>query len=247
MAGLTEEQIAQLGPVLRSIMGSQDREFDHQSSMQNRSLSAQQSMHRASLANALRIAEMNNSTQRYGIDTVAETTRRGQDLDQQARRWQNALNYLQIGASLRGPQDYFQYANFARGASQTDFPAFLADLMANGGIPGTGSANGSTLPSFGAVNGPTPAPASIQGLAEQLRTGQMGTPGTGSGDSNDLLGSIDEIARNMHRLSRGSLEALTGTERALLQSGAEARGHDWPTLLERYMAAGIGQGDARAA
>lgn len=229
-----------LGPLLASIMGSQDREFEHQSSMQSRSLSAQQGMHSASLANALKIAKMNNSTQRYGIDVGAETARRGQDFDQEARRWQNALTYLQTAAQLRGPDDWLSYLNFSRGAANNGAPAFLQALMNGGGVQ-----------DFGAWGG-TPAPPSMAKLAADLGYtggGQAAPNGTGgmTDQQQQTVNMVDTIAQNMHRLAPGTLEGLNEDETKFLFGTAASRGHSIPTLLAQYQNAGINQGNSRAA
>ena len=247
-------------PVMESIMGAQDREFSHASSMQSRDLSARQSMHKSSLANALKIANLQYGTQRYGIDVGAETDRRGQDFqkeiafrgqdfDQEARRWSNALGYLSMAAQLRGPENYFQAANFYRGASQTDFPAFLQSLLGNGGIGNLGARE---LPSFTGTNGAGPAPATMQTLAAGMTAGQpTGTPTgaatTGQSGQMGILNAINQIASNMGQLPGGAMENLTDTEQQLFASGAEYLGHDLPSLLNQYANSRVGQGSSRAA
>lgn len=222
--------LSALSGVWGSIMGSQDREFSHQESMQSRSLSAQSGMHKASLANALKIAKMGDAT-----------TRRGQDFSQEQARWTNALNYLSMAAQLRGPDDWLSYLNFSRGAANQGAPAFLQALMSGGGVQ-----------DFGAWGG-TPAPPSMAKLAADLGyPGGGGTPApNGAGGMTEqqqqTVNMVDTIAQNMHRLAPGSLEQLSEDETKFLLGTAASRGHSIPTLLDQYQRAAIGQGNARAA
>lgn len=232
---------SQLGPVLNSIMGSQDREFAHAEGMQSQSLSAQQAMHKGSLANAMKIAKLQEGTQRYGIDVGKEVSFRGQDvqrygIDQNTlqARWANALNYLSMGSQLKGPGDWLSYLNFTRGAANQGAPAFLQSLMGEGGVQ-----------DFGAMGG-VATPSTLAGIAADMGGGGTAPNGPGGAgltpQQQQTIGAVDTIAANMHRLAPGSLEGLSEDESNFLLGTAASRGHSIPTLLHQYAMSRPSQG-----
>lgn len=237
-----------LSGVWGSIMGSQEREFEHQASMQSRSLSAQSGMHKSSLANALKIAKMGNETQRYGIDVGAETARRGQDFSQEQARWTNALNYLSMAAQLRGPDDWLSYLNFTRGAAAGDAPAFLKSLMDSMGLVHPSTELG--LPDWAPIPGGQVNAPSMAGLSAAMG-GPGGGVAAGGGTSQDAVANtinmVRTAANNMGRLPGGALEDMSEDERNFFLGTAGSLGYSVPSLLDSYQRSRIGQGSARAA
>lgn len=160
------------------------------------------------------------------------------------------MDLLSTLAQLRGPADYYQAANYARGvANDPNSAAFLTALR-----------NNTKLPGFGAQQGIPEAETGNTLMAKLGGTYQAGTGGTvnASGQSaatgvsqDSRLGQIGSLyQQGVHKLTAGSLEQLTPTEMGLLKSGIDASGGDYDTFLAQYRNSRIGQslnGNYRAA
>ncbi len=146
----------------------------------------------------------------------------------------HALNQAKLGydlvgtlAQMRGPDNYFQAANYARGVSGNPQTAtFLTALQNNTGMS-----------DFNAQGG-LPDPVSYNSMVGRL-TGQANPS-----DGNNLAAIGNIAAKGAHQLGAGSLERLTDTERKLFTSGLDSLGIDTPTFLNQYTRSRIGQGTA---
>lgn len=166
-------------------------------------------------------------------DRMAQEDRHfGQNLEQ--RRYEfgetMGLNRAKLGydligtaAQLRGPADYFQAANYARGvAGAPETATFLSALQ-----------NNSRMAGFGGQAG-LPDKETLGTLTAKLQGG--GNPNEGN-----YLAQIGNIAaKGAHRLGGGALEQLTPTEQQLFASGLGEIGVDVPTFLSQYRRSRIG-------
>jgi hypothetical protein len=153
---------------------------------------------------------------------------------------QLGLDYLKFASTLSGPENYFQAANFYRGAAASGAPAsFLDALNQNAGVS-----------VFQGTGGQAPRPLTAQGIAFGL-TGQAGgVPGSVDQATQDAqnLASIDKLtSRAGGSLAPGSLEALDENELALVASGGGALGRDVPRWLRDYQRARMGSESVLAA
>jgi hypothetical protein len=103
------------------------------------------------------------------------------------------LDVLKTAASLSGPANWIQAANFARGVSQSTLPAFVQQLLSG--------------QSTAALSGPTPgstgaSPLTLGGLANQVTTGQVpGAPATAPAGAaaapNTAAGTVQAMGGDM--------------------------------------------------
>jgi hypothetical protein len=214
---------------------------------------------KASLDQDYKIATMNAKTQKertaidkwYNEQQVAIARER---LAQDDRHFQqtHALNQARLGydvlgmaAQLRGPENYYQAANFARGAANDpNTPVFLNALKTNSRMPDFGAQYGipdpETLSTLSSKLGTTlgaGAPSSTANLIPG--TGTTGAPPNSDNSLNQIRGLY---AAGAHKLGAGSLEQLTDTELKLLKSGVDAIGGDFNTFMDQYRRSRIGQG-----
>jgi hypothetical protein len=163
--------------------------------------------------------EFGLSRERFGFDQKKWAEELGLN---QARL---GYDLIGTGAQLRGPENYFQAAEYARGvAGQPGTAGFLSALQNNAKLAG-----------FGAQGG-VPNPETLGTLQAKL---------LGGGDPNNAnyLAQIGNVgALGAHRLGAGSLEQLTDTERKLFTSGLDEIGYDSNTFLDQYRRSRIGQG-----
>lgn len=175
--------------------------------------------------------QLQNLRDRLAFDRVKQA----QDLGLQ----QAGLGYnlIKTGAELRGPENYFQASNYARGvAAQPGTAGFLSALQNNTQLAGYGAQIGA------------PDAASVGGLTAKL-TGQAGNADDG------YLNQIHSVgAAGGHKIGAGKWEQMTDTERKLFLSGLEAPGadgkaYDANTFLSQLRASRIGNrfGSALAA
>jgi hypothetical protein len=145
-----------------------------------------------------------------------------------------AADVLKTQASLSGPANWVQAANYARGLQQTNIPAFMNSLLT--GAPTTATGVGAGLS----------APLTLSGLAAQAGAGdRLGT--VASPDVNGTLNMGRALfAAGGGALGPQALEGLSDTERGMLQSVGGAVGGDYPTFLNQYARTRIGQGAAQA-
>lgn len=149
--------------------------------------------------------------------------------DQRQFEATTGLDMLKTASSLRGPENYYQAAEYARGVSQMPQSATFLNSLANQ----------TRMADYGAQGG-LPNPETMGTLSAKL-TGQGGT----SAYDDNNLGVIGNIAaKGAHQLAPGSLESLTSTERGLFTSGLDKLGIDTPTFLQQYARSRIGQGTA---
>lgn len=135
------------------------------------------------------------------------------------------LRMTEISANLRGPQNYFQSANFARGvANNPQTATFLSALQ-----------NGQQMAGYGAQGG-MPDKVTVEGLQAKM-LGQSGGGGAAAYDASNgnYLAQIGNIAaKGAHQVGAGGLEQLTDTERKLFTSGLDELGYDSNTFLDQY-------------
>jgi hypothetical protein len=151
---------------------------------------------------------------------------------------QAKLGYDLLGkmAELRGPENYYQSAAYARGvANDPNSATFLNALK-----------NNVNMPDFGAQYG-VPDPETLSTLSSKLGTPMGAGPassaiGAGGAQDNSLNQIRGLYAAGAHRLGAGALESLTDTERKLLTSGIDAIGGDASTFMDQYRRSRIGQG-----
>lgn len=141
------------------------------------------------------------------------------------------LRMTEISANLRGPQNYFQAANFARGmAGNPQTATFLSALQ-----------NGQQMAGYGAQGG-MPDKVTVEGLQAKM-LGQSGGGGASAYDASNgnYLAQIGNIAaKGAHQVGAGGLEQLTDTERKLFTSGLDELGYDSNTFLDQYKRSRIG-------
>lgn len=141
---------------------------------------------------------------------------------------------IQTGASLRGPENYFQASNYARGvAAQPGTATFLSALQNNAKLAGYGAQAGA------------PTAASLNGMTASF----LGQPGAGAGagaGSDSYLKQIHAVAAaGGHKVGAGKWEQMTDTERKLFLSGLEApdeqgNAYDADTFLSQLRNSRIG-------
>ena len=156
---------------------------------------------------------------------------------------QAKLGYDVLGmqAQLRGPDSYFQAAEYARGvAAQPGTATFLNALRDNSKLAGYGAQAG------------VPDKVSVNSLAARLGGPQI-IPGTSAqtnaattNDDANLSQIRDLYAAGAHKLGAGTLEQLTDTELKLLKSGIDASGGDWNTFLDQHRRSRVSQGYGNA-
>lgn len=141
---------------------------------------------------------------------------------------------LQLGASLRGPENHFFYQEAAaRGRANpiTNGVASWFDPQSNQatgtGAWGGGEANRGTLGSLGAAFG----------AGDTNWFGDSGTNNAVSGNGQDdqaTLSAMDQFFKNPHKAAPGFLESRNDTQIALMKGAADYLGHDWNTVVSRY-------------
>ena len=131
---------------------------------------------------------------------------------------------VETAASLRGPEDYFVAADYARGFSQMPGSSgFLSALQ-----------NNTRLADFGKQGG-VPQPETMDSLTAKLQGG--GNPNTGS-----YLAQIGNVAaKGAHQVGAGVLEQFSPTESKLFTAGLSELGYDPETFLSQHRRSRIGQ------
>lgn len=144
-------------------------------------------------------------------------------------------NLLGQAAQLRGPANYYQASEYARGiSSMPQTSTFLSALQ-----------NNNRLSDFGAQGG-LPERETLGTLSAKLGGGTGLQNGAPSEDA--TLGQIGNIAaKGAHQLGAGALEQLTPTELGLFTSGLDRLGIDKDTFLSQYRRSRVGQSYANAA
>jgi hypothetical protein len=157
------------------------------------------------------------------------------------------LDLLKTGASLSGPENYFEAADFARGVSQRgDVPKFLEDLRSTGAA--------------GLATGPysqSPTPLTLGSLqAKLLGTGGNGSMGPGAGgaaapggtgEADRALAAVTQIGMRPNKLQPMAIETLQPGEQKALASGLGKAGFYTPDWLAQYRQGQLGFGDLGAA
>jgi hypothetical protein len=135
------------------------------------------------------------------------------------------LNYLTTAASLGGPSNVFNAADFLRGAQSTgQMPSFLGALATN-----------TQLPSFNGVGNQQATPVTMGSLASGLTGGGMNTD-----QALSQIGSI--FQRGPSQLAAGSIERMTPSELAIFKAGGTKLGYSPDDWLKQYASSGVGQG-----
>jgi hypothetical protein len=186
---------------------SQDKyEFDQTHDLNNRKFGQQQHEFAATLGQ--RQSEFDRS---FGLNQA-----------------QLGYDVMNMGAQLRGPENYYQAADFARGvAGQPQTATFLQALQ-----------NNTRLSDFGAQGG-LPNPETLGTLQAKLTGGNA----AGNAYHDNSLASIGNIAaKGAHQIGAGGLESLTDTERSLFSSGLDKLGIDKATFLNQHRRSRVGQG-----
>lgn len=193
--------------------------------------------YRVNMMNARTNADAQRATAQYQRDqTQLARDRLAFDRETQAQEFglkQANLGYnlVNTAANLRGPSNYFQASNYARGvAAQPGTSTFLSALQ-----------NNTRLADFGA-----------QAAAPDAETlGTLSAKLTGGTDLSGDDGYLDQIhaiaARGGGQLGAGTWEQLSPTERKLFLSGLEApdslgKAYDADTFLSQWRRSRIGQG-----
>jgi hypothetical protein len=147
---------------------------------------------------------------------------------------QAALDALKTAASLGGPSNWIQAANYARGVQQTQVPEFMRNLLTNTGAPAA----------MGGVG--LSAPQTFGGIAAQLGGGGTSTAPTTDDLARTLAMGKQLFTQGGSALGPQALEGLSDTEQKMLGSVSQAVGADLPSFLRSYAASRIGQGAAQA-
>jgi hypothetical protein len=154
---------------------------------------------------------------------------------------ETGLDLLKTGASLSGPENYFESADFARGVSQRgDVPKFLEDLRSTGAA--------------GLATGPytqQPTPLTLESLTRRLTgtggngaTGVGGAPAPGgTGEADRALAAVTEIGMRPNKIAPMGIESLQPGEQKALASGLGKAGFYTPDWLAQYRQGGLGFGD----
>lgn len=190
------------------------------------------------IANSYKVNMMNARTQQ---EQQRATAKYQQDQSQLARdrlAWDReygqaglGMDMVKTAASLRGPSDYFEASNLARGFSaMPGTSGFLGALQRNTQLPG-----------FGAQGG-APQAETIGTLTQKL------SGGGNQGAANNYLNQIHSIgAQGGGKVGAGVLEGLSPTESKLFIAGlgtADQQGnaYDPDTFLDQWRKSRIGQG-----
>jgi hypothetical protein len=199
------------------------------------------------IENSYRISLMQARTAQDAQRATAEYQQAQTQLARDRLAWdreygsaQLGYNVLNMASQMRGADNYFQAANFARGvADDPRSNTFLTALQ-----------NNTRLRDFGAQSG-TPNAYTIGSLSAKLGTPINGSTATGSNDANAAyLNQTHALgAAGAHKLGAGSLESLSEDELGLLKSGLEApdeqgKAFNWSNFLGDYKRSRIGQGVA---
>ncbi len=148
---------------------------------------------------------------------------------------QTALDALKTAASLGGPENFIQAANYARGVQQTQVPAFMQNLVSGVGAPAATGGIGLS------------APQTFGGIAARLGGGGTTTAPTTSDLAQTLAMGRQLFTQGGAGLAPQALEGLSDTEQKMLGSVGSAVGADVPTFLRQYAASRISQSAAQAA
>lgn len=248
---------ATMGRGLSSAGGGADYSslFENMAAEQRRQADRDYGLKKRQLDQEYQIARQNARTARERLEidrwyNQQQVKIAGERLAEERRQFDltHGLNQARLGydllgmqAQLRGPSNYFQAAEFARGVANNPGTAtFLSALR-----------NNTNLAGFGAQAG-VPDKETLGTLTAKLGGGLMpGTgatsPGSAPNDTANLAAIRNLYAQGAHRLGAGSLEQLTGTELELLKSGIDASGGDIGTFLDQYRRSRVGQGLANSA
>jgi hypothetical protein len=182
------------------------------------------------LAGALQQAQLSGMYNGAPTEAASEFSR---NLAQQQAQFNSTqgLNYLTTAASLGGPSNVFNAADFLRGAQSTgQMPSFLGALASN-----------TQLPSFNGVGSQTATPVTMGSLAGGL-TGATDTssPGYNTDQALSQIGSI--FQRGPSQLAAGSIERMTPSELAIFKAGGTKLGYSPDDWLKQYSSSGVGQG-----
>jgi hypothetical protein len=182
------------------------------------------------LAGALQQANLSGMYNGAPTEAASEFAR---NLAQQQAQFNSTqgLNYLTTAASLGGPSNVFNAADFLRGAQSTgQMPSFLGALASN-----------TQLPSFNGVGSQTATPVTMGSLAGGL-TGATDTtsPGYNTDQALSQIGSI--FQRGPSQLAAGSIERMTPSELAIFKAGGTKLGYSPDDWLKQYASSGVGQG-----
>lgn len=158
-------------------------------------------------------------------DADIEIKRGGLDV----QRGQLGLSTLQLGANLRGPENYFQYQRTAAGASQNP--------LLTGAVDAWASLTNNRPSGLGAWGGGDPTRFSMGTLASDFTGGPAGDPGQQA-----FLREADMAARNPNQLPAGWWESKNDDQQKLYMSAWDELGHSSPTVLNRYQNTRINQG-----
>lgn len=198
------------------------RRFGEEQQRQKEQIAIQEMVARGQISN--QEGQLALARARLGLDTELG---RGNLALGQARL---GLDTLSEAARLRGPENYFQEADFVRGAGQRqDIPMFLqgrqADFQVRGGDPN---------------------PVSLQSISNRI-TGGVGAPagGVGSPGGQDemALNAIRTKAMNPHnQFAAGEWESWTPDEQKLFLSGVGKAGMSESGFLTQLRRSRIGQG-----
>lgn len=187
-------------------------------------------------------AQAQNIADRLAFDRENAAADRAQRESEFARTFglnQARLGYDLIGtaANLRGPSNYFQASNYARGvAAQPGTSTFLSALQ-----------NNTRLADFGRQAG-APDAETLGSLTAKLGGGGANPGGAATGTDDSYLRQIHAIAaRGGGQLGAGQWEQLTPTEQKAFLSGLEApdelgKAYDADTFLSQWARSRIGQG-----
>ncbi len=148
---------------------------------------------------------------------------------------QTALDALKTAASLGGPENFIQAANYARGVQQTQVPAFMQNLVSGVGAPAATGGIGLS------------APQTFGGIAARLGGGGTTTAPTTNDLAQTLAMGRQLFTQGGAGLAPQALEGLSDTEQKMLGSVGSAVGADVPAFLKAYSASRIGQSAAQAA
>jgi hypothetical protein len=158
--------------------------------------------------------------------------------DQRQFNASTGLDVLKTGASLSGPENYFEAADFARGVQQRgDVPKFLEDLRS------TGAPELATGP-----YSQQPTPLTLGSLTARL-TGQPSTASSTSAGGNATdeaaraLAAVTEIGMRPNKIAPMGIETLQPGEQKALASGLGKAGFYTPDWLQQYRQGGLGFGE----
>lgn len=265
--GTVKSQDDSPNPMRAALMGAGNTEaaaatVDRASAEDARRFDANLNQQKAQIDNSYKLGMMNARTQQEQLQITREYQQANIELAKQRLQFeqqtserdfgqrqyefntntglsQAKLGYDLIGtaAQLRGPENYFQAAEYARGVSGSpETSTFLSALQ-----------NNTRLADYG-MQGGQPNPETLGTLQAKL-TGGQGVGASASGgqattDNNgNYLAQIGNVAaKGAHQLGPGSLERLTGTEQKLFTSGLDELGYDSNTFLDQYRRSRVGQG-----